>query len=827
MEDFSPSLPNSSQLPDTNTTASDAPQPSPEAQHTSLPAFGTPETEIPHAFESATEEVISSALEDTAGTSTVPPVIEAQESDLRDTSSHLALPTEPQLEALQTLEVNPQVELPIHNMDGAVRNPDALNVALDDGTTEATSLPSADAPPPADALPPTNALSSDDLPVINNDVEMPDAPELVPFAKVSREREDHDDDDEPSAKRTKTEDDIPAQETQSVPEAPAALKTPPADAQNGEPAVVKSNNTTTITDYEAKEIIKILKNVVRTNNGKNFRGPVTTLWPGLAETYNARVSHPVDIATMETNLREHKYPTMDAFKSEVNLIHENALTYNGDAHEVTVSAKAVRDAILKKMETIPPEPAHVPKAVKKQRKSTPVAEPAPRTSAPRRQSKSTGAAPATFALDPNTSTPLIRRDSTKLEGGRPKREIHPPKKDLPYSSTSRPKNKKAALEIKFCEEVLIELKKPKHASFANPFMVPVDPVSLNIPSYFNVIKHPMDISKVEEKMKSGEISSAKDFERDMRLMFSNCYKFNPASNMVHQLGKQLEVVFNETWATKSKWFADHAPAAETSSTNGDSDDVESEEEVEVEDSATTNAITVLSERLNEEQEKLIALLSNPKKNAQMIEMQNEMINMLKAKLTGLKAKLSTTKKVVKKPRAAKPAKKQAPAKKSGPAAAKKSGGRTKYLGTHEKNIISIGITRLPDDIVKDILAMIKSETDVDVSDYHCSNPAIRLTSSQEGDDGEVELDIDVVSQQSLWKIYNHVLRYAPEAVDEARAMLDDKEEEAPTKSAKPPAKKKNKPMSKNEQERKIEQLEGALQTFQRHTSGSQEPMPSM
>jgi bromodomain-containing factor 1 len=57
-------------------------------------------------------------------------------------------------------------------------------------------------------------------------------------------------------------------------------------------------------------------------------------------------------------------------------------------------------------------------------------------------------------------------------------------------------------------------------------------------------------------------------------------------------------------------------------------------------------------------------------------------------------------------------------------------------------------------------------------------------------------------------------------------MMDDKEDEAPAKLAKPPAKKKNKPMSKSEQERKIEQLEGTLETFQRHASGSQEPMPS-
>ena len=71
------------------------------------------------------------------------------------------------------------------------------------------------------------------------------------------------------------------------------------------------------------------------------------------------------------------------------------------------------------------------------------------------------------------------------------------------------------------------------------------------------------------------------------------------------------------------------------------------------------------------------------------------------------------------------------------------------------------------------------------------------------------------------------MKHAPEVEAEARAMMEEKEEEAPRATlAKPPAKKKNKPMSKSEQERKIEQLEQINKTFERHASGSQEPMPS-
>jgi len=808
---------NFSHLPHTNTTSSDAPQQSPEATPTSLPVADALESNSISVIESATDIVISSALEDTAATSTVPPVIEAH------ITSPLALATKPQIEPPQTA-LREGEDTP--NMADEANTSDGQNVTFDNGVTNAPYR-SHRSPPPAieDAVPSIH----DQQPTIHQDTEMNDAPVSATSTKVSRERE-YDNEDEPSAKRAKTENDtamadVPAGEVQPAPEAlpgtdvPAAAEVPPAAekpaAQNGEVEPVEPENATTITSHEAKEIIKILKGVARTVDGKNFKAPVRTLWPSFAERYYAMITHPVDLTSMENNLRDQKYPTLEDFKAEVNLIFANTLQFNGEPHLVTTAGRAVRDKILSKIEAIPPGTAVVSKPSKKQRKSTPLSETTPRDralAAPR-PSKSGGAAPAiTFALDPATSTPLIRRDSTKLDGGRPKREIHPPKnKDLPYTHMARPKNKKMAQDLKFCEEVLGELKKSKHALYASPFLVPVDPVSLSIPQYFNIIKHPMDISKMTQKLRDGHYQSSKEFEKDAKLMFANCYKFNPGDNLVNHYGHQLEAVFNEAWANKASWLADHAPVAETPSSDG-SDDEESEEEVEVEEPApNNNNIAILSEKLTEEQDKLISYMTAKKKDAQMIEIQTEMVEMIKAKLLAAKANPPTTKKVVKKAKATKPAKKREVAKKPGAGAAKKTGGgRKKYMGTHEKNIISLGITRLPEDIIKDILAMIKGETDVD-----------------EGNDGEIELDIDVVSTESLWKIHSHVLKYAPEVVEEARAMLEDKEEEPPAKLAKPPAKKKNKPMSKNEQERKIQQLEGTLQTFKRGASGSQEPMPTV
>ncbi|KAK3848138.1 MAG: hypothetical protein J3R72DRAFT_357988, partial [Linnemannia gamsii] len=58
------------------------------------------------------------------------------------------------------------------------------------------------------------------------------------------------------------------------------------------------------------------------------------------------------------------------------------------------------------------------------------------------------------------------------------------------------------------------------------FAVPVDPIALGIPTYFDVIKHPMDFGTIEKKLIAGEYNSGEEVIQDVRLVFSNCATFN-------------------------------------------------------------------------------------------------------------------------------------------------------------------------------------------------------------------------------------------------------------------------------------------------------------
>ena len=45
--------------------------------------------------------------------------------------------------------------------------------------------------------------------------------------------------------------------------------------------------------------------------------------------------------------------------------------------------------------------------------------------------------------------------------------------------------------------------KPKYSAVTYPFIAPVDPVALNIPSYLKIIKKPMDFGTIEKNLKNG------------------------------------------------------------------------------------------------------------------------------------------------------------------------------------------------------------------------------------------------------------------------------------------------------------------------------------
>nr|GMC48638.1 transcription factor GTE8-like [Ipomoea batatas] len=98
--------------------------------------------------------------------------------------------------------------------------------------------------------------------------------------------------------------------------------------------------------------------------------------------------------------------------------------------------------------------------------------------------------------------------------------------------------------LKQCGNLLKNLMTHQHGWVFNE---PVDPVKLNIPDYFTVIKHPMDLGTIKKKLASGQYSNPLDFLADVRLTFSNAMTYNPPGNHVHIMADTLRKFFEMRW----------------------------------------------------------------------------------------------------------------------------------------------------------------------------------------------------------------------------------------------------------------------------------------
>ncbi|KDO69315.1 hypothetical protein CISIN_1g004033mg [Citrus sinensis] len=118
-----------------------------------------------------------------------------------------------------------------------------------------------------------------------------------------------------------------------------------------------------------------------------------------------------------------------------------------------------------------------------------------------------------------------------------------PKKPAGAASSSN------AMLMKQCENLLTRLMSHQ---FGWVFNTPVDVMKLNIPDYFTVIKHPMDLGTIKCKITSGQYSDPLAFAADVRLTFSNAMTYNPPQNDVHIMADTLRKYFEVRWKAIEK-----------------------------------------------------------------------------------------------------------------------------------------------------------------------------------------------------------------------------------------------------------------------------------
>lgn len=443
--------------------------------------------------------------------------------------------------------------------------------------------------------------------------------------------------------------------------------------------------------HQAKFALHTIKAIKRLKDAVPFLAPVDTVKLNVPFYYNY-IPRPMDLSTIERKINANAYEDISQVVDDFNLMVNNCKKFNGEAAGISKMATNIQAHFEKHMLNVPPKELPAGVATSKLKSDD--------TAITSRRKA---------AADSNS---LQRRDSVATS--RPKRTIHPPKsKELPYDV--RPRKKKFAAELRFCNQTIKELTSKKHYNYNFPFLAPVDPVALNLPNYHDIVKEPMDLGTIQSKLTNNLYENADEFEKDVRLMFRNCYAFNPEGTDVNMMGHRLEAIFDKKWVNK--------PVPEPTPQHSDASDYDfsSDEEEEI-----TEA--VLSEV------PAIQFLE-----AQLIRMKEELDKMKAEHLKKLKEQQAARRK-----------RKRAHAGKRG-SKSKRSRDHSHTPSTHQNQIkltppqpvvtyemkkqVSDAVPTLPD---KKLNAFIKIIQD----DVQISN------------DDEVELDMDQLGDSTVLKLYD-------------------------------------------------------------------------
>lgn len=136
----------------------------------------------------------------------------------------------------------------------------------------------------------------------------------------------------------------------------------------------------------------------------------------------------------------------------------------------------------------------------------------------------------------------------------------PPRKSEPIrrpSTTAAPRRVNATPDIPITPEADLAscrtligrmLSAPSYwTRYVKSFRDPVDPAKDHVPNYFDVVKRPMCLTMIKDKMDRNEYKTADEFERDVRQIFQNAYEYWTREDEVFKECERFEGFFNNQW----------------------------------------------------------------------------------------------------------------------------------------------------------------------------------------------------------------------------------------------------------------------------------------
>ena len=432
------------------------------------------------------------------------------------------------------------------------------------------------------------------------------------------------------------------------------------------------------------------------------------------------------------------YPSVESFERDVRLVFGNCIRFNGPDHILSQSAKNLEAVFEKQLKTLPSATSVTPAAAESEANvlETPITP------------VSNGAA---------------RRPSDAAS--RPKRDIHPPApKDLPWSDrpqsasatgskkgkSKRPMTAREAAyldkigkdQIKFVSKIIDDMHKLPMSQYAWVFFEKPSRDLDFASSYYNLIKKPISLKEIKARLAHHEYDSVEGVKDDVDLMLSNCFLYNEKGSDVWTMGMEVK----KAWEARLEKMPQPVVQEE-----------EEEEEEEEEDDAEDEAALKIKEQIAALQAQLEVMTGNGKAaGAKMLASAKASLAAMPSKKTTKKRRPSESSGSTKKAGSAKKAKV--------PTAGPSSGtgvGSTETKKTKSKKQVE---TKKRDEDVRDVTYEQKEELAAKITQLPDDrlDGALKIIAEDKppnaNDDEEIELDIDDLSPQTLYKLYKYVVR---------------------------------------------------------------------
>ncbi|RXN07864.1 bromodomain testis-specific -like isoform X2 [Labeo rohita] len=411
----------------------------------------------------------------------------------------------------------------------------------------------------------------------------------------------------------------------------------------------------------------VIKSLWRHQFSWPFRQPVDAVRLNLPDYYSI-IKNPMDLSTIKKRLDNNYYWKAMECVEDFNTMFTNCYVYNRPGDDIVLMAQALEKLFLEKVANMPQEEFEIsalttkapvkggrkPTAVLK-RPQSPVSEvvfqqtvtvippdalhtipTAPlsaqltaklKNGVKRKADTTTPSASSITSCEssPCVTEPKVLKLFSRRGSGRP---IKPPCKDLPESPPQHQVGRRTKLSerLKYCNAILKEMFAKKHSAYAWPFYKPVDAKALGLLDYHEIIHQPMDMGTIKKKMEAREYTDALQFAADMRLMFSNCYKYNPPGHEVVNMARKLQDVFefrfskipdeprNSTPASsqsKARKERTHSPSSSESSDSESSSPSENSSDTEEDEEERAHRLASLEEQLKAVREQLQLLTQTP------------------------------------------------------------------------------------------------------------------------------------------------------------------------------------------------------------------------